>query len=55
VFSVGFPIQADQTQFKWLIDTGIADLQNRGVVEQLFAKYKLYGLVFEQKKRYDTE
>jgi ABC-type amino acid transport substrate-binding protein len=55
VFSVGYAIQADQTQFKWLIDTGIADLQNRGVIEQLFAKYKLYGLVFEQKKRYESE
>jgi ABC-type amino acid transport substrate-binding protein len=55
VFSFGFPMQANQTQFKWLIDTGIADLQNRGVIEQLFEKYKLHGLVFEQTKLYEEE
>lgn len=55
VFSFGFPIQADQNRFKWVVDTAIADLQNRGVVEQLFAKYKLHGLIFEQTKLYESE
>ena len=55
VFSVGFAMQAEQTKFKWLIDTAIADLQNRGVIEQLFEKYKLHGLVFEQTRLYEEE
>lgn len=55
VFSANYAMKMDDTRFKWLIDSAIEDLLNRGYLDKLARDYHLLELgIYMPSKPYDT-